>query len=830
MSSLNRFRASPLAFSIPIAIASSALASALLLSGCGGSDSTTSASSQSGSSAATPSVVLSGVVAASGFTPGDTTGNPAISGHIKAGYYSGAVVCIDANSNGKCDSTETQTTTNASGQFSLTTSSANTALLADIGTSATNTAKGAAVAKRIALRASAAQVSAAFGTIIISPMSSEVQRLVEQNNSSYTAEQANLATRLGVSVSQVLADPNSVTGTAQQALLTQDNALTNRYTYATLKLDRGDLYPDALAVPGGDPRLVGLTAVDGIPTAATVTGPSPDPRTPITFLQSQQAAFNIEGVPAYDAIFIVMLENKGTKTILGSAYAPNINHYLTVGNQATTYFATGNPSEPNYTALGGGDDWGITDDNWWGCGSLSGTANYPTDPAFTGGTASDGQPLSPHPALPPAIYTDVNGFTHNLLSGGTACVTAPSNANVVHNINQPNLFTLASAAGLTWRTYAESITPGQDPRADSVTNNSYSATSGNYNQVSGIYQGPGTTGVEYPEPDNLYKTKHHPGAAYQTARNLPEYFADNRTIFGTQYPASALATSTVYPIPAGYNYDQFSTDLASGDVGNINFVMPDQCDDMHSVGDTSYNTGTNPAYTGVPGTNVSATPDPSCTGNAIIQRGDDYVRQVVQRIQASPLWNNPLKHVAIVLMFDEGTATLSTTNDPYNSCCGWNPGAAGSTTTVQHLTVSGTLPSETVTADTSIVGYGSGNHGHGNSIWGLLTNAGPTGIKDSDAYSHFSLVRTVQDMFQLSDPAQDGSYLARAKYTEYFNTQNILNLPEYQQTADSHFDAVRPMNHAYVIPAGYIAKQSTDITTAPRVGPDANQTNIWATK
>jgi hypothetical protein len=38
------------------------------------------------------------------------------------------------------------------------------------------------------------------------------------------------------------------------------------------------------------------------------------------------------------------------------------------------------------------------------------------------------------------------------------------------------------------------------------------------------------------------------------------------------------------------------------------------------------------------------------------------------------------------------------------------------------------------------------------------------------------------------------------------------------------------MNHAYAIPASYTQKQSTDISTAPQVGPDANQTNAWAIK
>ena len=94
------------------------------------------------------------------------------------------------------------------------------------------------------------------------------------------------------------------------------------------------------------------------------------------------------------------------------------------------------------------------------------------------------------------------------------------------------------------------------------------------------------------------------------------------------------------------------------------------------------------------------------------------------------------------------------------------------------------------------------------SVFGILTNqaAAPTGIKDSDAYSHFSFNRTLQDMFQLADPAVDASYLNRAKYTEAFVAANITALPEFAGSADTHFDSVRPINHAYAIPAGYKQK------------------------
>jgi hypothetical protein len=208
-------------------------------------------------------------------------------------------------------------------------------------------------------------------------------------------------------------------------------------------------------------------------------------------------------------------------------------------------------------------------------------------------------------------------------------------------------------------------------------------------------------------------------------------------------------------------------------------------------------------------------------GNTIITRGDNYVDGLVKKIQASPLWMNRQKRVAIVVMFDEGTATSG-----FNSCCGWN---------VANSTVANPLKQNadgSFSPDTSINNYARGNRGHGESIFGILTNQpdAPKGVSDSDAYSHFSLVRTFQDMFQLADPAVEGSYMNRSKYTEHFIAANILNLPEYAGSADTHFDAVRPINHAWVPPADYTQKQSTDVATPPQTGPDARRSNVWALK
>ena len=795
----------------------------------------------------------SGKVTATAFQSG-VSGNPTLT----AGYYQNATVFLDTNGNGVQDAGEPSTTTDATGKFTLAAdASLSGQLVADIPTSATNTAAAHAVSSHLILRASVAQIADQGKTaIVISPLSSEVQRLVEANGTDYATEKANVAARLTgpafnkgsatVSATDLLADASTLTGAEQYAVLYESNALANRYTYATAKLDRKDKYPDALAVAGGDPRLTGVSHVTAGETIPT------DSRTPITFAQSQQAAFNIEGVPAYDNIFVIMEENKSTDAILGNSRAPFINQLLSKYNQLTTYYSTGNPSEPNYTALGAADDWGITDDNWFGCGAVG--ANAPTDVAFAGGTASDGQPLPATNKIPalsfyPQLAASGAGYTYSLTPvGGTAttktvtysdgsmnagfsttagntCSTAPNPASpgTNHNPAGDNLFTLMAKAGLTVRTYSESMNPGLDPRSDSQAQHVAKAYTGT--DLVGT-NGTITDSQPYQLAQGLYKVKHGPSIAYQTARNLPEFYADNRTIFGSQYTASDWTSTSPFSTANGgtydtskWIYDQFGTDLTAGDVGNINFVVPDQCDDMHGVGDDTE----------------------SCNGgannnngqNASVVRADIYLNKVVTAIQSSPLWKNKNKRVAILVMFDEGEGTAHG-----SSCCGWNAG--GTNSNAAPVTVSAT---GVASAASQPVNYTQGNNGHGNSIYAVISNqqdvgTAPKGIKDSDSYSHFSFVRTLQDMFQLADPAVDATYLNRAKYTEAFIAANITALPEFAGSADTHFDGVRPINHAYKIPATYLQKLDplgivavgAASAVQQQTGPDANQTNVWSLK
>ena len=751
---------------------------ASILAACGGGDSNNSPTS------AAPGVTISGVVTGQALTPGSAT-EPTIA----ASYYQGAKVCVDANANGVCDASENPVTTDAQGRFTLLVPQ-NAALIADVGTNATISATGAHVASRDVLRASLAQVVEQSGGAVISPLSSEIVRLTEANGSAYGDEKQNVATRLGVSLANVLADVNTVTGSDKVAMLAESKVLDNRFTYAATKLDRGDFYPDALAVPGGDPRLKSMANVTQAtaPTAA-------DPRTKITFAQAEQAAFNVEGIPRYDHVFVVMLENKATLSIKGSPFAPKINALLNAGNQIGSYYATGNPSEPNYTALGGADDFGISDDSQWNCDA-------------TGANAVQDLP--------------VPDKTQPGLASSPFAATCTQAAAVNHNIvGKPNLFNALTAAGMTWRTYSESLNPGQDFRTDSVADLAVTASDNIYapGTVGGNTTPIGTASLVLPMAASLYKTKHHPGMAYQNVRSAPEWKYSNRTLGGGQWDA-ALKNSTAYAIPAGYNFDQFGTDLASGNFGTLNFIMPDQCDDMHGVTVQGTVAGSATKVTASDCSSV-ANNVPNATGGAIITRGDNYVDALVKKIEASPIWSNPQKRVAIVLMFDEGNATSG-----FNSCCGWN---------VSNSVVAQPLKQNadgTFSADTSINNYTRGNRGHGESIFAILTNQAnaPKALVDNDAYSHFSLVRTFQDMFQLADPAVEGSYMNRSKYTEHFIAANILNLPEFAGSADTHFDSVRPINHAWVAPSTYTQKQSADVTTGAQIGPDAKQTNVWSLK
>ena len=605
------------------------------------------------------------------------------------GQFPNVTVCSDDNNNGACDSNEATTTTDAHGNFTLATSSLNLPIAAVIPANtafidpATNTSK--TTAKAMVLRAPAAANTS------LSPLSTEVVREMAESNIDEPTAVANIAARIGVAAADVLADPSTITdATKKQALAVESNIVTNRFQLASTMVARGDVSP--------------------------TTGK------PIAIAEAEQTAFNLENVPRFDNLFVIILENHTNSAIDGSPSAPKITALLNEGNRATNYYSTGQPSQPNYMSLGAADDFGVSDDSAWWCMPTGDTRDAPTD---------------------------------GIPTGQNAC-----NNSTVHNIkNARNMFTTLKNAGMTWRVYNESMTPGQDARVNSSSSSTVIAADNN------------DPTILLPRPGSLYALKHNNAVTFDDARNDGEFQQEVRTMGGGQWDAAAASTA-----PANWNFDQLGTDLQSGNVGTLNYLVPDQCDDMHSVTPKDV-TGTKTA------TDCSG-------GSANVTRGDNYTAALVRKIQASPLWANKNKRVGIVITFDEGNGNFPGTA----SCCGWN--ATGTAINAQ--------VGEPATITQPVVNYGEGNQGNGPIIFGVLTNQSnaPTGLKDTDQYSHFSFVRTMQDMFGVADPGVPTSYMNRSKYTQSFIAANLVSLPEFQGSIDPHYDSVRPMSTVFSLKKG----------------------------
>ena len=56
-------------------------------------------------------------------------------------------------------------------------------------------------------------------------------------------------------------------------------------------------------------------------------------------------------VPAFDHIFVIVMENHSAAQVIGSAEAPFVNEFAARYGLAANYAAVSHPSLPNYLAL-----------------------------------------------------------------------------------------------------------------------------------------------------------------------------------------------------------------------------------------------------------------------------------------------------------------------------------------------------------------------------------------------------------------------------------------------------------------------------------------------
>jgi phosphatidylinositol-3-phosphatase len=190
------------------------------------------------------------------------------------------------------------------------------------------------------------------------------------------------------------------------------------------------------------------------------------------------------------------------------------------------------------------------------------------------------------------------------------------------------------------------------------------------------------------QPAQLYASKHNGFMNFARVQNDPQ-----------------LATHIV-------GFDRLKANLASGNLPNYAQIVPNQCNDMHGLG----------------GANVPR--DCVYSNNAgLIARGDTVAGELVQLIQASPVWSST-QNVAIVITWDENDGAHHADDPPAPGCCGYDPNDPA-------------------------------NAGGGRIATIVITNHGPRGVTDNTPYNHYSLLRTTEDAFGIAEHLRAAGETAR---------------------------------------------------------------------
>lgn len=324
--------------------------------------------------------------------------------------------------------------------------------------------------------------------------------------------------------------------------------------------------------------------------------------TPLLFAAEGAAPVQRGAVPQLDHVFIIMMENRLNTQIIGNPNAPFMTQEAQQAGQGLNYFAVGHPSLINYLEITGGSNFGIDNDlpvNWVTSGPCHSNQNANDCNGAVDAIEGEGQDLAT-PATAPS-----GGCNQQISFSGT-----PTPNNCALRSYASITYTPKTIAHqlverhLSYKDYQESL-PTTGPRVDGV----YYAD-GTFSNLSPESFFTGNTPT--PVVSQLYVTDHNPFV----------FFADVQR--GTD-PLLSEAQVVDWDGVGGL-YE----DLATGNVPNLSFIVPNKCHDIHTVG-------------GQANTCAETQPD--------IRISDAVVQRVVTAIKQSPVWNRG--HNAIVIVFDE---------------------------------------------------------------------------------------------------------------------------------------------------------------------------------
>jgi hypothetical protein len=406
-----------------------------------------------------------------------------------------------------------------------------------------------------------------------------------------------------------------------------------------------------------------------------------------------------DGIHRLDHVFLIMMENHGYLQVANNPTMPFINGLISKGkvNLATNYFAVGHPSLTNYLEIVGGSNFGVRSDNspdWHNSNCIPNIqtripnadetlpAPYPVDTGNVCPIAGVGQD-----ALTEAVdnWNEVAPPQFNYLADIDGVQSVPAAPTVGKTIADQLVH-----AGLSWKTYQESLPPGG---ADLINYSNGSATNlttfnpnaplsaTNLPPLVNSSPCPGAPITPCPAIVQAYAVKHNPFAYFRSVQE------------GT------LPDSSLHNVVGFDGAHGLYADLASGDVPSFSYIVPNQCDDQHgrSNGDAfcQFDPSTDGTQAGMnPGLSLQA---------------DTTMKRLVEAIEASPAWHQG--HSAIVIVWDE--------ND--------------------YSGIANALPPNTLFPPPN----------RNRVVLTVESNYGKHGVRSSTPYNSFSLLKTLEGGFHL---------------------------------------------------------------------------------